>query len=336
MKHINIPLFIQHMGCPNQCVFCDQRAITGAPSFCYDKVTKDIESVLSTAGDAECEIAFFGGSFTGIDRNLMINLLDLAEGYVKLGKVKGIRMSTRPDYISEEICDILERYSVSQIELGIQSMSQKVLDASRRGHTVEETINACKLLSDRGFSFGGQMMVGLPAADKKSEIETAEKICELGADSTRIYPLVVFKNTPLAHMTERGEYIPLSVEDAVERAAEVYEIFLKNGVKCLKIGLHETESLHSEEAYLAGPNHSAMGELVKSEIYRREIMKKAQLLTETKGGNLLIEAPKGATSKIIGQKGVNKRKIIGELGVKSIKILEKSNLKEYNISVKLF
>ena len=336
MRHINIPLFIQHMGCPNQCVFCDQRAITGAPSFCYEKVTGDIESVLSTAGDAECEIAFFGGSFTGIDRDLMISLLDLAESYVKAGKVKGIRMSTRPDYISDEICDILKAYTISQIELGIQSMSDDVLAASKRGHTSEETRNACSLLRAYGFSFGGQMMVGLPASTRESEIETAREICAMGAESTRIYPLVVFRNTPLAAMTERGEYIPLSLEESVSRAADVYEIFLSKNVKCLKIGLHETESLHSGETYVAGPNHSALGELVKGEIYRRRVMEKASLLEGVRGGNLCIEAPKGATSKIIGQKSVNKNKIIDDLGLKNIKILENQNLLEYNISVKLF
>lgn len=336
MKHINIPLFIQHMGCPNQCVFCDQRAITGAPSFCYEKVTKEIEDVLSTAGDAECEIAFFGGSFTGIDRTLMINLLDIAQSYVDCGKVKGIRMSTRPDYISGEICDILSRYTISQIELGIQSMSDDVLAASRRGHTAKQTEEACILLKNRGFSFGGQMMIGLPASDSKKEIATAEAICALGADSTRIYPLVVFRNTPLAYMTERGEYSPLSIDEAVERAADVYEIFLRNNVKCLKIGLHENDSLHSEESYLAGPNHSAMGELVKSEIYRRKIMQKVRNLSDVNGKNLLVEAPAGSTSKIIGQKAVNKRKIIDETGVKNVKILEKQDLLEYNISVKLF
>ncbi len=336
MRHINIPLFIQHMGCPNQCVFCDQRAITGAPSFCYEKVTRDIESVLSTAGDAECEIAFFGGSFTGIDRRLMTELLDIAESYVKSGKVTGIRMSTRPDYISEEICNILSGYTITQIELGIQSMSDKVLSASRRGHTADETREACKLLKSRGFSFGGQMMVGLPEATGEDEIETAREICAMGAESTRIYPLVVFRKTPLAAMTEWGEYVPLSVDEAVQRAADVYEVFLENNVKCLKIGLHETDSLHDEDSYFAGPNHSAMGELVKGEIYRRRIMEKTAELCDIRGKVLLIEAPKGATSKIIGQKGVNKNKIIADLGLKSIKILEKQNLLEYNISVKLF
>ncbi len=336
MKHINIPLFIQHMGCPNQCVFCDQRAITGAHCFCYEKVREDIEKVLSTADDAECEIAFFGGSFTGIDRTLIINLLDMAQDYVKAGKVMGIRMSTRPDYISDEICDILSRYTVTQVELGIQSMSDKVLSDSKRGHTAEQTKKACKLLKSRGFSFAGQMMVGLPGASSEDEINTAEEICAMGASATRIYPLVVFKNTPLAQMTERGEYFPLTLEDAVRRAADVYEIFLNRGVKCLKIGLHETESLHSEDSYLAGPNHSAMGELVKGEIYRRRIMEKAVSLPPANDKILVIEAPRGATSKIVGQKAVNKNKIIDELGVKNIKILEKDGLMEYNISVNLF
>ena len=333
MKHINIPLFIQHMGCPNQCVFCDQRAITGAHSFCFEKIRKDIEDVLSTAGDAECEIAFFGGSFTGIDRKLMLSLLDIAQKYVEDGRVIGIRMSTRPDYISEEICDILRQYTVTQVELGIQSMDDKVLAASGRGHTSDASVNACKLLRERGISFGGQMMVGLPASNRENEIETARKICEMGADSCRIYPLVVFRHTPLAHMTERGEYIPLSIEDAVSRAADVYEVFLENNVKCLKIGLHETESLHSEDSYMAGPNHSALGELVKGEVYRRRIMEKVSRIPDINGKILSIKAPKGSTSKIIGQKGVNKRKIIEDLGVKNVKILEKSDLLEYNISV---
>lgn len=334
-RHINIPLFIQHMGCPNQCVFCDQRAITAAPSFCIEKVREEIETVLSTAEDCECEIAFFGGSFTGIDRDLMISLLDIAESYVKEGRVTGIRMSTRPDYISDEICDILDNYTVSQVELGIQSMDDGVLSASKRGHTSEATRNACKLLKNRVYSFVGQMMVGLPGSTAESEIETAREICKMGADASRIYPLVVFCDTELRYMTERGEYTPLTLHEAVKRSANVYEVFLQNNVKCLKIGLHESENLHKADTYFAGPNHAALGELVKSEIYYRRIMEKIGELEDVNGKILEIECPRGAVSKIVGQKSVNKCRIIEETGVKNIKILENCKLMEYNISIKL-
>lgn len=334
MKHINIPLFIQHMGCPNQCVFCDQRAITGAHSFCFDTVIEDIEKVLSTKGEAEAEIAFFGGSFTGIDRTLMVKLLDVAEGYVKNGKVKGIRMSTRPDYISEDILDILDNYTVTQVELGIQSMSDAVLAASKRGHTAEITRQSCKLLRDRGYSFVGQMMTGLPASNAEAEIETAREICEMGADGTRIYPLVVFKNTPLAAMTERGEYIPMTVSEAVERSANVYEVFISKGVKCLKIGLHETENLHSEDSYLAGPNHPALGEMVRGEIYRRRIMEAMPI--DTKDKTVEIFVPKGRISMATGQKSVNKKRILEETEAHLVKILEKDELLEYNILINVF
>ena len=334
MRHINIPIFIQHMGCPNQCVFCDQHAISGAHSFSFEKVREDIESVLSTAEGAECEIAFFGGSFTGIDRKLMTDLLDIAEGYVKEGRVKGIRMSTRPDYISGEITDILHRYTVSQVELGIQSFSEKVLSASKRGHTPEASYNAMRLLKSEGFSVVGQMMTGLPGADIESEKETARVICSEGADGSRIYPCIVFKNTPLEEMTKRGEYIPLTVEEAVERSAAVYRIFLENGVECLKIGLHESENLHGEETYFAGPNHPAIGEMIRGRIYRENIL--SALENEaTKGRELTVYVPKGATSMAIGQKKANKEFIIEKTGVKKLKILEKEDLMRYNISIDL-
>ena len=334
MRHINIPIFIQHMGCPNQCVFCDQHAISGAHSFSFEKVREDIESVLSTADGAECEIAFFGGSFTGIDRKLMTDLLDVAEGYVKEGRVKGIRMSTRPDYISGEIIDILHRYTVSQVELGIQSFSEKVLSASKRGHTPEASYNAMRLLKSEGFSVVGQMMTGLPASDMESEKETARIICSEGADGSRIYPCIVFKNTPLEEMTKRGEYIPLTVEEAVERSAAVYRIFLENGVECLKIGLHESENLHGEETYFAGPNHPAIGEMIRGRIYRENILRALEN-EATKGRELTVYVPKGATSMAIGQKKANKEFIIEKTGVKKLKILEKEDLMRYNISIDL-
>lgn len=320
------------MGCPNQCVFCDQHAISGAHSFCIDKVREDINAVLATKGDRECEIAYFGGSFTGIDRSLMIELLDLAEDYVKRGLVSGIRMSTRPDYISREICDILHRYTVSQVELGIQSFSDAVLGVCRRGHTAEASIKAVRLLRAEGFSFVGQMMTGLPGADGVSERETAEMICAEGAEGARIYPCIVFKNTPLEAMTRRGEYTPLSVEEAVSRSADVFRIFLNNDVPVLKIGLHEGENLHSEETYFAGPNHPALGELVRSRVFLDRITA-ALDGRDARGRCIYISAPFGAVSSVAGHKKGNKEYIMEKTGAKCVKILENSALSGYNISI---
>ena len=132
-RHVNIPVFIPHLGCPNDCIFCNQRSISGKRSFDEGAVKDGIEAALATVPDCEAEIAFFGGSFTGIDRGLMIRLLDTAENFVRDGRVTGIRLSTRPDYISREILDILSRYTVKTVELGIQSMDDNVLSAAKRG-----------------------------------------------------------------------------------------------------------------------------------------------------------------------------------------------------------
>ncbi|MCQ2456803.1 MAG: radical SAM protein, partial [Clostridia bacterium] len=170
-RHANVPVFIPHLGCPNMCVFCDQKTISGTECFSEEKVDREIREALATIGNRSAEIAFFGGSFTGIDRGLMIRLLDTAEKYVASGEVIGIRMSTRPDYIDEEIIDVLGRYTVTEVELGVQSMSDAVLKASKRGHTSETTERACALLKAAGIPFVGQMMIGLPGADGESERE---------------------------------------------------------------------------------------------------------------------------------------------------------------------
>ena len=214
MTHKNIPIFIPHMGCPNQCVFCNQNSISGCEGFDESRVDQTIREAIATLPEgAMAEIAFFGGSFTGIDRNLMIRLLDTAGKYVREGAVSSIRLSTRPDYISEEILDMLSRYSVKTIELGLQSMNEEVLAASKRGHTVLTAREACRAIKARGFSLVGQMMIGLPASSEERELETAREIAELGADAARIYPTVVLRSTPLCDMMERElEEIPFDGE----------------------------------------------------------------------------------------------------------------------------
>ena len=335
MRHINIPIFIPHLGCPNQCIFCNQRLISGSYEFEPSSVRKTIEDVLSTAKiDDECEIAFFGGSFTGIDRGLMTELLDIAEAYVKDGRVVGIRMSTRPDYISEEILDILKGYTVTCVELGIQSMNDSVLAYLKRGHTVDDTVRAAKLLKEHGFSFVGQMMVGLPRATKDDEIYCAEQICKLGADGARIYPTIVFRSTELEGLVQSGEYCALTLDEAVERSAYVLKIFKEHGVNCIRIGLSDSENLHSDKTYVCGPNSPSIGEMVKSRLYFEELC--AGLGNKSYANmNLQIQCPQGLVSQVIGHKRKNIIELKNKFGFKQIKVLENPTLKYEEIKFEI-
>ena len=319
-KHINIPIFIPHLGCPNDCAFCNQRSISGRMQFDISDVRRQIEEVLSTAGERECEIAFFGGSFTGIDRDLMVSLLEIAEEYVRAGKVSSIRLSTRPDYISEEILDILGKYSVKTVELGIQSASDEVLAASKRGHTADDTVAACKLIRERGLDLVGQMMIGLPSSTLENEIETARLICELGACEARIYPIVILKNTHLVQMVENGEYTPLTEDELVSRSASVLSVFRERGVKVLRIGLHSGTELSSGDEIACGCYHPAMGELVEGEIYYRDI---ERAISDIGGAEkITVTVPRGELSKAIGQNGRNRARLAEKFGLRCIKFKE--------------
>ena len=314
MRHVNIPVFIPHLGCPNQCVFCNQRSISEHQSFSEEGVREEIEQVLSTlVPEDEAEIAFFGGSFTGIDRGLMCRLLDLAQTYVKEGRVASIRLSTRPDYINAEILSILSRYSVKTIELGLQSMDDAVLLACRRGHTAREAEVACRAVVAAGFSLVGQMMIGLPGATPESEMQTAQKICDLGASAVRIYPTVVFYDTPLCEMTQHGLYAPLSVKEAVERTAPVLQLFRARAIPCIRVGLCATESLTSPEAVLAGPNHPALGEMILGECLYQKVKEKV-LQSGLEGQRIILEVPPRELSATVGQHRCNIEKLQRETG----------------------
>ena len=337
MKHVNIPIFIPHLGCPNGCVFCNQRSISGKESFNIEAMEQEIRQVLSTVTrPAEVEIAFFGGSFTGIDRDLMVALLERAEHFVREGSVDAIRLSTRPDYIDGEVLEILSRYSVKTIELGLQSMDDGVLAAAKRGHTAEDGKRACALVKQYGFSLIGQMMVGLPASDSAREIETAKALCDLAVDGVRVYPTVVFEDTELCDMARCGEYIPLSDEEAVMRTKEVLRVFDSFDVPCIRVGLCASENLSDETAVYGGANHSAIGELAMGELYYEKICEWLDKNPEKRGPELVIYGGIGTTSKISGQNKRNKTRICKKYGISKIKILEKSEIIGYNIILDTF
>lgn len=334
MRHINIPVFIPHLGCPNDCVFCNQRIISGTLRFEPDKVAGEIERALSTVeADAETEIAFFGGSFTGIDRALMLRLLECAESFVAAGRVRSIRLSTRPDYIDDEILGILGRYSVRYVELGVQSLDDGVLAASKRGHTAEQALSACKAVREAGFSLVGQMMLGLPGSDYEKELATARGICEVGAEAARIYPAVVLAGTELDRRTRSGEYLPLSVDEAAERSAGLLEYFLGEGVRVLRVGLCESDTLGG--SVTGGAYHPALGELAESRLYLKLARRTLDRMERDKlsGASIVIEVPAGAVSRVSGQGKRNKLAIIREYNVKNVKIIENGALAEYNIRI---
>lgn len=313
------------------CVFCNQRSISGKTHFEKESVIRDIETALSTIpSDAEVEIAYFGGSFTGIDRELMIYLLDVAESFIKnpidgRAKISGIRMSTRPDYINAEILDILSNYTVSAIELGLQSMDDGVLTLSKRGHNAEQARIACNLIKERGYYLVGQMMIGLPSSDIEKEIYTANMICDMGCDGARIYPTVVFYDTELACMCNENTYTPLDIDSAIERSACVLDIFNKRNVDCIRIGLCASDNLSDESLVMGGANHPALGELVMGEVYYKN-MREILLSRENKCDSVEFLVPHGDISKAIGQKGKNRERLMREFSLKSIKFTESCDI----------
>ncbi|MBO4423128.1 MAG: radical SAM protein [Clostridia bacterium] len=320
MRHKNIPVFIPHLGCPNDCVFCNQRKITEHLEFKEEDVKKTIDEAVSTlTGRDEAEIAFFGGSFTGIDRDLMIRLLSLGRSYIEKGAVSSLRCSTRPDYIDDEILGILKEYGVKTVELGIQSTDDTVLQKCRRGHTAAQSFEAMRMIKDAGFCLIGQMMTGLPAATAGSEIKTAEDICRY-ADGARIYPIVVFKDTELAYMAEAGEYTPYTADELIRRTADVKEVFIARGIPTIRVGLQSNEGLVCGDEIACGVYDGAIGEKCDSLIYFRRISKLLSGVTEKR---VKIYVPAGHVSRAAGHKKENKQRLRSLFGLTDIKFIEK-------------
>ncbi len=337
-KHVNIPIFIPHWGCPNQCVFCNQRTISGVTEFDVESVDGIIRESLSTIREgSDVEIAFFGGSFTGIERSLMLRLLEIGYSYIKSGNVSSIRCSTRPDYITDDILNTLKEYGVRTIELGLQSASDEVLNLSKRGHLFSDEIRACKMIVDWGFDLVGQMMIGLPGSNIESEVFTANAICKMGACSARIYPTIVFRDTELCGMTLDGSYLPLTLDDAIKRTAAVYKVFLDSGVSVIRVGLCDSENMRSDETYFSGPNHAALGELVVNQVYYDIISSKIENLSteRCKNADLHVYVANGCLSKAIGQKKKNKFLLINTYGFRNVVFSEKGDLEKFEVLIEL-
>ncbi len=322
-RHYNIPIFVPHLGCPQNCTFCNQKKISGeTKQVSREDVKNTIEEYLNSfKEDGTVEVAFFGGSFTGIPKEKQEELLEAAYEYVKLGKVDSIRCSTRPDYIDKEVLKRLKKYNVKTIELGVQSSNDYILKKSKRGHTFEDVKKASKLIRRSGFVLGHQIMVGLPDSTKIDELNTAKDCAKCKPKIVRIYPVLVIKGTQLEKDYNDGTYEPLSVAQAVETSKELCNFFKKKHITVIRIGLQNTDTISTPDVagseVVAGPYHEAFGQLVESAIWYDKIFERIKKFNvKVKKIELLINPED--VNNVVGHKRENIIKLKDLYEVKTI------------------
>ena len=264
-----IPIFVPHEGCPHNCVFCNQDRITGAKDdVTAQTVRNTINEYLETIQNksATIEVSFFGGTFTGIREEKQRELLEVAKEFKDKERIDKIRLSTRPDYINDYILTYLKEYEVNIIELGVQSLDEEVLKKAGRGHSVQNVINASRLIKEYGFVLGHQIMPGLPRDTFEKDISTTKASLKMEPEICRIYPALVIKDTPMEKMYKCKEYVPYSLEEAVNVSKVMYDIYRKSNVKVIRIGLQPTESINEGADIVAGPFHPSFRELVEGSL----------------------------------------------------------------------
>lgn len=316
-----IPVFVPHLGCPNDCVFCNQRRISGhIEPATAQTVRKAIEDAAAlTPKGTKRQLAFYGGSFTAIPTAYQTKLLEAAQPYIRDGIIDSIRLSTRPDAIDATVLTRLKKYGVTVIELGAQSMSDRVLELAGRGHDSLAVEESSQIIKSFGFDLILQMMTGLPGDTDESCIETTKKIIELKPDGVRIYPTVIVKDTVLCDMWQAGTYREHTVEDAVRVCSRIVPLFRDAGIPIIRMGLNPTEDLSNGDA-LGGAYHPALGELVHSRIM---LNKARTLLTGIPAGSrVTLGVNRSDVSKMIGQHRCNVTSLISEFKLAKLKINE--------------
>jgi radical SAM enzyme (TIGR01210 family) len=314
-KEYIIPVFVPHLGCPNDCIFCNQKSISGQKKeMTKEEVQKTIEETLKQINDieAEKEIAFFGGSFTGIPEEKQEEFLQCAYEYIKQGKVNSIRISTRPDYIDKTVLKRLKKYKVKTIELGVQSANDYILARAGRGHNFKQVQKASKLIRWYGFTLGHQMMVGLPESTRIDEINTAKALIKLKPKMIRIYPVLVLKGTKLEKEYQEGTYDPLPLVQAVETSKQLVRMFADHHIDVIRVGLQNTDEIadptSSKSEIVAGPFHPAFRQLVESEMWYDAIVGKIKKLN-IKVKEVEVTVNPIDSNNVIGHKKANVTKL---------------------------
>ncbi|MBU5482752.1 radical SAM protein [Clostridium sp. MSJ-11] len=332
-KHYIIPIFVPHEGCPHNCVFCNQNAITGNVIEVDEKYVEDIiNTYLDTidTNNSIIEVSFFGGTFTAIDINKQRKLLSVAKKYKDMGRIQYIRLSTRPDYIDSTILDNLKKYSVDIIELGVQSMDDEVLKHSGRGHTEDDVIRASQLIKEYGFTLGHQIMLGLPRDSFKKDIETTKKIINLKPELCRIYPSLVVKNTPMEIMYRDKTYIPYTLEEGVEISKIIYGMLLANGINVIRVGLQPTEEINVGKEIVEGPFHPAFRELVESSILNDMIY---EFLLDKKVFSIKIAINNKSLSKLYSNKKQYYKDILNKLELPTMQVITDESLDKDTLKI---
>ena len=343
MRTYHIPVFVPHKGCPHDCVFCNQKKITGQQTdVTSEDAQRTIEEYLQSISNSQnddvyVEVAFFGGSFTGIEKERQVELMRVAHKYLCEGRIHGIRCSTRPDYITEDILTTLKNYGITAIELGVQTTDSEVLTLANRGHSFEDVKRASALIKSFGISLGLQMMTGLPGDTAEKSIQTGRDIIALEPDCVRIYPTLVMDGTYLMDMYKKGEYTPFSLEDTVDLCSELLVMFKRKNIQVIRIGLQTTDNIN--EKTVIGPYHAAIGELCTGRLIRNAIEK---YMAETRGKpfTLQVGVHPSMVSATVGHKGENreyfKKKYNADLKIVSDRCSERNLIRIFDKTVDIY
>lgn len=328
-RHYNIPIFIPHLSCPFKCIFCDQTRISAHEDIPDSEKVKDIidQHLETIAEDADVEVAFFGGTFTAIDQKMQEEYLAAVTPYILNGRIKSIRLSTRPDFIDEEELSFLKKYGVNTIELGVQSLDNQVLWASRRGYTEETVYKSAELIKKSGFKLGIQLMIGLPEDNMAKDLETTQKVISINPDMVRIYPTIVIAGTALDYMMNRGKFVALSLMNAVEICKEMFLLFQFNNINVIRMGLQPSDELLKQGTVTAGPFHSSFGELVEQEVFKEQLFAVVDryFAKEGKTKNIDIYVNFRDVSKLTGKKKNNILSLQSRYAVEKVKIHTEKN-----------
>jgi histone acetyltransferase (RNA polymerase elongator complex component) len=259
------------------------------------------------------EIAFYGGSFTGMPLEEQRELLDAAASLISEGAVHSIRVSTRPDDIDEARLDTLVAHGVRAVEIGAQSMDDGVLRKAGRGHTADDVRRAAALCRGKGLETGLHLMAGLPGESRHSfETSVAEAI-RIAPDTVRIHPVLVFRDTELARLYEQGEYRPLSLEEALNWCKTALADLTRARIPVIRLGLQATDEMEKEGCILAGPWHPAFRSLVEAELFRDMALELVERAGADSPGKVFHVAPADLSS-FNGPGGKNRSWLQSHLG----------------------